>query len=159
MSRFPDFTDTTLFPTFASLPLSTDDVPSSSPYPPPFVYYLSSRLPQILFPLTKYRAYILLGTISENMTLSTSPTFICKDPSGTPFALTMRIPSHLVKEGVRGGGYDVSRFKKGFTVVVREGLGGERVRRSGVSEGKQGFVEVGIEGVLVCNAFMMKVTG
>jgi hypothetical protein len=77
------------------------------------------------------------------MTLSTSPTFICKDPSGSPFALTLRIPAALVKAGVQGGGYDVSGFKKGFAVVV------PGARRSGVSEGKQGFVEVPVGEVKV----------
>jgi hypothetical protein len=77
------------------------------------------------------------------MTLSTSPTFICKDPSGSPFALTLRIPAALVKAGVQGGGYDVSGFKKGFAVVV------PAARRSGVSEGKQGFVEIPVGEVKV----------
>lgn len=77
------------------------------------------------------------------MTLSTSPTFICKDPSNIPFALTLRIPASQVKQGVQGGGYDVSALKKGFTVVV------PKARRSGVSEGKQGFVEVPIGEVKV----------
>lgn len=77
------------------------------------------------------------------MTLSTSPTFICKDPSNAPFALTLRLPPSTVKEGVRGGGYDVGGFKKGFTFVV------PRARRSGVSEGKQGFVEVPVGDVKV----------
>ncbi len=77
------------------------------------------------------------------MTLSTSPTFICKDPSNTPFALTLRIPASQVKQGVQGGGYDVSAFKKGLTIVV------PNARRRGVSEGKQGFVEVPIGEVKV----------
>jgi hypothetical protein len=94
-------------------------------------------------PLTTSRPYNLLGTISENMTLSTSPTFICNDPSNTPFALTLRIPASQVKQGVQGGGYDVSAFKKGFTVVV------PNARRSGVGEGKQGFVEVPVGEVKV----------
>jgi hypothetical protein len=93
--------------------------------------------------LTSSRTYNLLGTISENMTLSTSPTFICKDTSNTPFALTLRIPAAQVKQGVQGGGYDVSAFKKGFTVVVPD------ARRSGVGEGKQGFVEVPVGEVKV----------
>jgi hypothetical protein len=96
-----------------------------------------------LSPLIASRPYNLIGTISENMTLSTSPTFICKDPSNTPFALTLRIPAALVKQGVQGGGYDVSAFKKGFTVVV------PGARRSGVSEGKQGFVEIPVGQVKV----------
>jgi hypothetical protein len=79
------------------------------------------------------------------MTISTSPTFICKDPSDSPFALTLRIPAASVKEGVRGGGYDVRAFKKGFAVVVPE------ARRSGVKDGKQGFVEVGVGDVKVCD--------
>ena len=79
------------------------------------------------------------------MTLSTSPTFICKDPSGAPFALTLRIPAALVKAGVQGGGYDVSGFKKGFTFVV------PNAKRSGMSEGKQGFVEIPVDEVKVCH--------
>jgi hypothetical protein len=31
MPPFPDFTNATLFPTFASLPLATDDVPVNTP--------------------------------------------------------------------------------------------------------------------------------
>lgn len=63
--------------------------------------------------------------------------------SGTAFALTLRVPVEVRTEE-RGGGYDVKGFKKGFTVVVRG------ARRSGVKEGKAGFVEVGTEGVKVC---------
>ncbi len=77
------------------------------------------------------------------MTVSTSPTFICKDPSDTPFALTLRLPASSIKEGVRGGGYDVKGFKKGFSVVV------PGARRSGVKDGKQGFVEIPVQSVKV----------
>lgn len=94
---------------------------------------------------THSRSHTLIATISENMTVSTSPTFICKDVSSTPFALTLGIPADSVAEGVRGGGYDVRGFKKGFTVAV------PGPRRSGVKEGKQGFVEVAVDAVKVCD--------
>lgn len=78
--------------------------------------------------------YYLLGTIAENMTVSASPTFILKDRDNVSFALTLRIPPDEIKENLPGGGLDVRGFKKGFTVVV------EGARRSGVKEGKAGFV-------------------
>ncbi len=41
-------------------------------------------------------------------------------------------------------------FKKGFAIVV------PGARRSGMKEGKQGFVEIGVESVKVCNRFKQK---
>ncbi|KAK2627117.1 hypothetical protein QTJ16_003083 [Diplocarpon rosae] len=84
---------------------------------------------------TYSRSYFLLGTIAENMTVSTSPTFILKDRSSTSFALTLKVPADRVQAGVPGGGFDVRAFRKGFTVVV------PRAKRSGVKEGKAGFVQ------------------
>ncbi len=78
------------------------------------------------------------------MTISTSPTFILKDRSSTSFALTLKVPKEQVQEGVQGGGFDVKGFKKGFTVVV------PGARRSGVKEGKAGFVETPSGSVKVC---------
>lgn len=78
------------------------------------------------------------------MTLSTNPTFICKDRSGAPFALTLKLPRHMQKDDMRGGGLDFKLYKKGWTVVVR------RPVRSGVKDGKQGFVECEVEESLVC---------
>jgi hypothetical protein len=123
------------------LPLATDDAVQGSPYFS-FHFFIS---PFLFQHRTNYvhRLRILVATISENMTLSTSPTFICKDVSSTPFALTLRIPAASITEGVRGGGYDVRGFKKGFTVVV------PGATRSGVKEGKQGFVEVAVGSVKV----------
>lgn len=77
------------------------------------------------------------------MTLGSNPTFICKDRSGASFALTLKLPRHMQKEDVRGGGLDFKAYKKGWTVVVR------CPARSGVKDGKQGFVEAEVEESLV----------
>jgi len=87
------------------------------------------------------------------MTLSTNPTFICKDRSGAPFALTLKLPRHMQKEDLRGGGLDFKLYKKGWTVVVREPA------RSGVKDGKQGFVECEVEESLVIPASLEKLAG
>ncbi|KAL5317506.1 hypothetical protein ACEPPN_014601 [Leptodophora sp. 'Broadleaf-Isolate-01'] len=110
MTSFPMFSDRMRFPAFAECP-----VLDSPPEPTSTPYYL-------------------LGTIAENMTVSASPTFILKDRDNVSFALTLRIPPDEIKENLPGGGLDVRGFKKGFTVVV------EGARRSGVKEGKAGFV-------------------
>jgi hypothetical protein len=85
----------------------------------------------------------LLGTIGENMTLSTSPTFILKDRVNVSFALTIKLPPPLVDEQKYMGKFDASSFKKGFTAVIRN------PKRKGVKEGKVGFVECGVEDVSV----------
>lgn len=61
------------------------------------------------------------------MTLGANPTFVCKDRSGSSFAVTIK---------VAGGGFDVKGCKKGYTIVIPD------ARRFGVKDGKQGFVEV-----------------
>ncbi|KAG4442053.1 hypothetical protein IFR05_002447 [Cadophora sp. M221] len=110
MTSFPMFSDRMRFPAFADCPVLDSTADPAS------------------------APYHLLGTIAENMTVSASPTFILKDRDNVSFALTLRIPPEEIKENLPGGGLDVSGFKKGFTVVV------EGARRSGVKEGKAGFV-------------------
>ncbi|ESZ92401.1 hypothetical protein SBOR_7209 [Sclerotinia borealis F-4128] len=94
------------------------------------------------------RKTYLLATISQNMTLSTTPTFICTDSAGASFALTIILQAPLTPaqlEGSGGGngngngnegrnGFDIDKLKKGHTVVV------PNPRRHGVREGKQGYV-------------------
>lgn len=118
MPRLPDFSDPTIFPSFSSCPLVTSTDSASSDR-------------------------FLLGTIQQEMTISTSPTFICKDFTGQSFAVTVRLSPDEVKPEIRGGGYDVKGWKKGYSVVLRD------AKRSGVSDGKQGFVEVKKEDVNV----------
>ena len=69
------------------------------------------------------------------MTFSDTPTFICKDRENVSFALKLH---------VTGSNSDVSQLKKGVTVVVK---GAER---SGVVDGKQGYVGALAEEVQVC---------
>ena len=69
------------------------------------------------------------------MTFSDTPTFICKDRENVTFALKLH---------ATGGNSDISRLKKGVTVVVK---GAER---SGVVDGKQGFVGALVEEIQVC---------
>ncbi|KAF8864528.1 hypothetical protein BDZ45DRAFT_613580 [Acephala macrosclerotiorum] len=130
MSLFPDFSNEDLFPTFAECPLK-------------------EALPGYTTASTQY----LLGTIGENMTLGSNPTFICKDRSGASFALTLKLPRHMQKEDVRGGGLDFKAYKKGWTIVVK------RPARSGVKDGKQGFVESEVEESLVIPASLEKLAG
>lgn len=77
------------------------------------------------------------------MTLAMNPTFICKDRSGAAFALTLKLPRHMHREGVRGGALDFKLYRKGWTVLAKGPC------RSGVKEGKQGFVECELEDSLV----------
>ncbi|XMA09457.1 hypothetical protein WAI453_002248 [Rhynchosporium graminicola] len=110
MSSFPWFSDAVRFPAFAHCPV-LDSLTEPEDAP-----------------------YFLLGTIGENMTVSAAPTFILKDRNNVSFALTLRIPQDEIIESVPGGGLDVSDFRKGFTAVV------EGAKRSGVKEGKLGFI-------------------
>ncbi|KAI6709977.1 hypothetical protein JHW43_007485 [Diplocarpon mali] len=123
----PDFSNTSRFPAFSACPHA--DAP-----PDP----------------DASQSHVLIGTIAENMTVSTSPTFILRDRSSTSFALTLKVPKDQVQEGVPGGGYDVSGFKKGFTVVV------PGARRSGVKDGKAGFVQTPSGSVQVIPAAVEK---
>ncbi|OTA89993.1 hypothetical protein M434DRAFT_398312 [Hypoxylon sp. CO27-5] len=87
----PVFTDSTLFPTFHSLP------PASSP---------SSSIPADSGEAN--RDWFLLAQIKEDMTI-TKPTVIVRDRSGTEFAVTFDDGDH------RGMGL---KFRKGHTLVV-----------------------------------------
>jgi len=51
------------------------------------------------------------------MTLSTLPTFICKDRINVPFALSIKLPSSLLDEKKYMGKFDAKDFKKGYTYV------------------------------------------
>ncbi|CAG8953267.1 hypothetical protein HYFRA_00003470 [Hymenoscyphus fraxineus] len=126
---FPDFTSPTLFPIFPTCPLTEDPPP---PHPDP---------------------YYLLGTITENMTLTpVTPTFICKDRDGHAFAVTLKLTSRQSGEGSApasgdGNFYESPRgrkaFGKGKCVVV------PMARRKGAREEnaelgqkeKKGFIE------------------
>ncbi|KAB8295073.1 hypothetical protein EYC80_007012 [Monilinia laxa] len=83
------------------------------------------------------RKYYLLATISQNMTLSTTPTFICIDSANASFALTIILDAPLTPaqlEGSESGNdFDIKKLKKGHTVVV------PNPRRHGVRQGKQGY--------------------
>jgi hypothetical protein len=89
--------------------------------------------------LSSEEPYFLLGTIAENMTLSTNPTYVCKDKSGSSFAVTLK----PADDGTGVPSFEVKGFKKGHTIVIR------RAKRYGVKEGKQGFINAGMEDVKV----------
>jgi hypothetical protein len=72
------------------------------------------------------------------MTLSSTPTFICKDRDLDSFALKISL-SH----GMKIEDFEHQKFKKGFTVVVKN------ARRGGVVNGKQGYIETKLEDVQV----------
>jgi hypothetical protein len=77
------------------------------------------------------------------MTLSTVPTFICKDRDSVSFALKVVLPAGSSIES-----FDYKRFKKGFTVAVNN------PRRSGVVGGKQGFIEARLSDVEVGDSLL-----
>jgi len=62
------------------------------------------------------------------MTLSTTPTYICKDRNKAEFAIKF-VPR-------MGDILDTTLLKKGHTIVVKN------AGRSGVKDGKQGYIEV-----------------
>lgn len=107
---FPNFQDLAIFPPFLELPLADSSNPSA-----PFNSQSSND-------------YYLLATIHENMTLSTTPTYICKDRDQREFAIKF----------VPGGGakLDTKVMRKEHTIVVKN------AKRSGVKDGKQGFVQI-----------------
>ncbi|OTA70030.1 hypothetical protein K449DRAFT_380056 [Hypoxylon sp. EC38] len=84
----PVFTDSTLFPTFHSLPSSSSSIFADSG--------------------EANRDWFLLAQIKEDMTI-TKPTVIVRDRSGTEFAVTFDDGDH------RGMGL---KFRKGHTLVV-----------------------------------------
>jgi hypothetical protein len=83
--------------------------------------------------------YYLIGTISENMTFGTNPTYICKDRDVVPFAVTIKLNSSAKEEP-----FDVKSCKKGYTLVISD------AKKYGVRDGKQGFVETAPEETRVC---------
>ncbi|EKD15275.1 zinc finger, mynd-type domain containing protein [Drepanopeziza brunnea f. sp. 'multigermtubi' MB_m1] len=167
MPPFPDFGDTTRFPPFLACPPANssdnnNDTHKLPPLAPPATddpitsrsnsgSGTASTTPSTTTTSSSSPAgtsssssppsnYYLLGTIAENMTVSTSPTFILHDRAGTAFALTLRVPPAQRRDDVPGGGFDARRFRRGVTLVVpgarRSGSGREG------TEGKAGFVEV-----------------
>ncbi|ATZ53306.1 hypothetical protein BCIN_09g01780 [Botrytis cinerea B05.10] len=129
----PDFPNllSPAFLTFSTCPLNPTADPSSTASP-------NQTAPG------EARKTYLLATISQNMTLSTTPTFICTDSASASFALTIILESPLTPAQLEGsvngnsGGdghdFDIKKLKKGHTVVV------PNPRRHGVREGKQGYV-------------------
>lgn len=109
-NHFPNFQDVSTFPPFSELPL-TDSSNTSDP---------SNS--------DNNKDHYLLATIHENMTLSTTPTYICKDRNKAEFAIKF-VPR-------QGDKLDTTLLKKGHTIVVKN------ARRSGVKDGKQGYIEV-----------------
>lgn len=120
---FPNFLSPA-FLTFSACPLNPTDDPSST---------TSTDDESPGAPRKSY----LLATISQNMTLSTTPTFICIDSANASFALTIILDAPLTPaqlEGSESGNdFDIRKLKKGHTVVV------PNPRRHGVRQGKQGY--------------------
>lgn len=88
----PDFSDTTLFPSFLTIPEYDREAPTRT----------SPRIDT-----TRY----LLAQVKDNMTLN-KPTLVLTDRDGSPFA--------LVFEGLERDGLDLKAlgFKKGCTAVI-----------------------------------------
>lgn len=109
----PDFSNTTHFPSFLTIPERERDAPPSS-----------SPLPEGV------TAWHLLAQVKDNMTIN-KPTLVLTDRDGSPFA--------LVFEGLERDGLDLKGlgFKKGCTAVIPNAF-----RTSPAAEGKRGFVRV-----------------
>ncbi|TQS36616.1 hypothetical protein Golomagni_02929 [Golovinomyces magnicellulatus] len=120
---FPDFTSKDHFPTFIDCPLAED------------LSYPNTNSTS----LVKY----LLGTIQLEATLSTSPTYICKDRNGQQFAVTVRLPPAEIKSDLRGGGFDVTAWKRGWCLAI------PNAKRHGVENGKQGYIVAEKENIMV----------
>jgi len=131
---FPNFRHPTFFPPFTCCPITSPDQAPDDPF--------STR------PL-----HFLLGTLSENMTLSTNPTLICKDVATTPFAVVIDLSRNTGSPLQEQPGiaptllqnFDFKPFRKGHTLVIRN------ARRHGVGE-KQGFIKVAREDVTIIPA-------
>ena len=80
------------------------------------------------------------------MTLSTNPTYVCKDKSGASFAVSIK----LADVGSAVPKFEVKGFKKGYTIVVRG------AKRYGVREGKQGFVNAVAEDIMVSSFLFLR---
>ncbi|KAI9642083.1 hypothetical protein NHQ30_009954 [Ciborinia camelliae] len=107
-------------------------------------------------PGTPRKTY-LLATISQNMTLSTTPTFICIDSASASFALTIVLEAPLTPAQLEGNGsgndFDIKKLKKGHTVVV------PNPRRHGVREGKQGYVRCTWGDLVIIPTSLEKILG
>lgn len=110
----PDFSNTTHFPSFLTIPEQDRDAPPSS-----------SSLPH-----GGVAAWHLLAQVKDNMTIN-KPTLVLTDRDGSPFA--------LVFEGLERDGLDLKGrgLKKGCTAVIPNA-----VRTRPAAEGKRGFVRV-----------------
>jgi len=86
------------------------------------------------------KTYFLLAEIHENMTFSHTPTIICKDPTNASFALKLDLD---VRTEAGKKAFSEMKLKKGTTIVVRD------AKRNGVREGKQGYIQVGVDGLEV----------
>ncbi|KAM3075300.1 hypothetical protein ACMFMF_005978 [Clarireedia jacksonii] len=141
-STFPNLHDSTTFLTFSTTPLAPDADPSVS---------TNDTSP------ASAKTY-LAATISQNMTLSTTPTFICTDSSSASFALTIILAAPLTPAQLEGSaasaadgsGFDIKKMKKGHTVVIPD------PERHGVKEGKQGYVRCKWEDLVIVPASLEK---
>lgn len=116
----PAFTNTAIFPTFASCP----EVP---PAGSPSAAELSDSPAQ---EQEQEQEWFLLGQVSDDMTIA-KPTLVLADRTGAPFA--------LVFDGLAPGEIDLRArgLRKGATAVVA------RARRTPpAGEGKRGFISV-----------------
>ena len=75
------------------------------------------------------------------MTFSHTPTIICKDRTNASFALKLDLDVRT-EEGQKA--FSGMKLKKGTAIVVKD------AKRNGVREGKQGFIQVGVDGLKVC---------
>lgn len=108
----PDFTNTTVFPSFLTIPEHDRDTPSSSST------------------TQNETSWHLLAQIKDNMTIN-KPTLVLKDRDDSPFA--------LVFEGLERDDLDLKGlgFKKGSTAVIPNAT-----RTRPAEEGKRGFVRI-----------------
>ncbi|KAI0995225.1 hypothetical protein K3495_g12957 [Podosphaera aphanis] len=122
LHSYPDFISLHLFPTFADCP-NDDNLPLPAANTAPKTF--------------------LLGTIQLEATVSTSPTYICHDRTGAKFAVILRLPPGEIKEGVRGGGFDLAAWKRGWCLAIPD------ARKSGERDGKQGYIPARRDDVFV----------
>jgi hypothetical protein len=134
----PDFTDRSVFPCFADLPLAGPSAASS----------------------TSSASYYLIGQVKENMTI-TSPTLIITDLSGVDLAVTFASSTFDVKPYKKGKTCLVipnaertapaAEGKKGF-VRIEAGKETEVRCLPGTFEGLERFVDVQRAGTGKCAA-------
>ncbi|ROV99561.1 hypothetical protein VPNG_07708 [Cytospora leucostoma] len=110
----PDITDTTLFPTFLTIPEQDPDASTS----------------QVSSPPGEEEGWYLLAQIKDNMTIN-KPTLILTDRDGNPFA--------LVFEGLGRDDLDLRGlgFKKGSTAIIANAR-----RTRPADESSRGFVRI-----------------